>query len=303
MIRNRIFYTFKPLIPRRMQIFFRRQIAAYKRKKYAHVWPIDPNAGEPPEGWGGWPDGKKFALVFSHDVDTQNGHDKVFKLAELEEKLGFRSAFNFVPERYNNSNSVHEKLRSRGFEIGLHGLKHDGKLFASRKMFNKRAPKINSYLKLWNTTGFTAPSMHNNLAWMQSLNITHSTSTFDTDPLEPQPDGVGTIFPFRITNGKKQKGFVELPYTLPQDFTLFVLLKQKNIEIWKKKLDWVAEKGGMVLLNTHSDYMNFNGGPCKADEYPASYYIDFLEYIKTEYHDQYWSALPSQITEFWESQR
>ena len=37
------------------------------------IWPIDKNAGKPPEGWTGWPDGKKFALVLTHDVETAEG--------------------------------------------------------------------------------------------------------------------------------------------------------------------------------------------------------------------------------------
>jgi hypothetical protein len=84
-------------------------------------------------------------------------------------------------------------------------------------------------------------------------------STFDTDPFEPQPEGMGTIFPFWVHDGSKTKGFVEIPYTLPQDFTLFVLMREKNIDIWKKKLDWIVEKGGMALLITHPDYMIFGG--------------------------------------------
>jgi len=36
-------------------------------------------------------------------------------------------------------------------------------------------------------------------------------------------------------------------------------MKEKNINIWKHKLDWVASKGGMAFLNTHPDFMNFNG--------------------------------------------
>ena len=47
---------------------------------------------------------------------------------------------------------------------------------------------------------------------------------------------------------------------MPQDHLLFVILQEKNIDIWKRKLDWIAEKGGMALLNTHSDYMSFDGG-------------------------------------------
>ena len=30
------------------------------------------------------------------------------------------------------------------------------------------------------------------------LNIAYDASTFDTDPFEPQPDGVNTIFPFWV---------------------------------------------------------------------------------------------------------
>ena len=107
---NRIFYNIKPFTPRCLQIFFRRQIVTYKRKKYGHIWPIDPAAGEPPNGWQRWPNNKKLAVVLSHDVDTQKGHDNCLKLAEIEEELGFRSSFNFVPERYKNSNSLHKNL-------------------------------------------------------------------------------------------------------------------------------------------------------------------------------------------------
>ena len=85
---------------------------------------------------------------------------------------------------------------------------------------------------------------------------------------------MGTIFPFWVP-GPDGGGFVELPYTLPQDFTLFVVLRETNVEIWKKKLDWVAEHGGMALLNTHPDYMCFEGEP-KKDEFPVGLYEEFL---------------------------
>ena len=75
-------------------------------------------------------------------------------------------------------------------------------------------------------------------------------------PFEPQPDGVSTIFPFTVKNGGPEKSYIELPYTLPQDFLLFVLMRETTIDIWKRKLDWIAEKGGMALLIAHPDYMN-----------------------------------------------
>jgi len=300
---HRLFYTIKPIIPRCLQIVLRRQIARYKRKKYAHVWPIDPDSGTPPEGWPGWPKGKKFALVLSHDVDTKVGHDNVMKLVELEEKLGFRSSFNFVPERYENSNSLHRILREKGFGIGVHGLKHDGKLFLSHDLFKKRSHRINHYLSKWNTTSFTSPSMHRNLDWMFELNITSSISTFDTDPFEPQPNGAGTIFPYTVKNGSKENSFLELPYTLPQDHLLFIILQEKDITIWKYKVDWIAAKGGMALLNTHSDYMNFKGLKCKQEQYPLDFYKNFLQYIKKKYAGQYWLALAPEIAKIYKYRR
>jgi hypothetical protein len=133
---------------------------------------------------------------------------------------------------------------------------------------------------------------------MHHLEITHSTSTFDTDPFEPQPDGVGTVFPFWINNHRAGKGYVEIPYTLPQDFTLFILMGEKSNKIWKEKLDWIAEKGGMAYLNCHPDYMNFNGKSLGLEQYPVAYYTDFLSYIQERYGGQYYHARPKEIAAY-----
>jgi hypothetical protein len=296
--RNWLFYTLKPLIPRPVQIFLRRQIVRCKRKKYAHVWPIDPDSATPPEGWTGWPEGKQFALVLSHDVDTRKGQDRVLDLAALELRLGVRSALNFVPERYTNHKEIKGCLRSNGFEINVHGLKHDGKDFASKRRFEERTARINQYLTDWGSTGFTSPSMHHQAEWLHKLEITHSISTFDTDPFEPQPDPVGTIFPIWVANGNSKKGYVELPYTLPQDHLLFVIMKEKNIDIWKRKIDWVAARGGMALLNTHSDYMNFGDRPLNGEEYPVRFYESFLNYVIDRYKGKFFHALPGDIARY-----
>src|SRR3989338_1066171 len=297
--RNRLFYTIKPLIPRTIQIYLRRNIIQRKRGLYADVWPVDKKAGRPPEGWQGWPDKKQFALVLTHDVETEKGQKKCYNLINLEKQLGFRSSFNFVPERYKVSPELRLHLKKSGFDVGVHGLYHDGKYYKSREIFQERTVRINHYLKEWGSVGFSSPSMLRNLEWLHELNIEYDISTFDTDPFEPQHDGVGSIFPFRVPHPSNNKGYVELPYTLPQDFTLFVLMQEKGIEIWKKKLDWIAEKGGMALLITHPDYMNFEGTNLGNEEYPVEYYIEFLEYIKTKYKEQYWHVLPKEIAQLW----
>jgi len=234
-----------------------------------------------------------------HDVDTEYGQSKCRQLSRLDESMGFRSAFNFVPERYAVSAELRQYLVNRGFEVGVHGLKHDGKLFLSRGKWHHNAFRINQYLREWNSVGFVSPSTHRKLDRMHDLDIEYDASTFDTDPFEPQPDGMTTIFPFWIQGNNGQKGYVELPYTLPQDFTLFILMKQQNIDIWKRKLDWIVEKGGMVLLITHPDYMNFGNDHTRIEEYHLELYQELLDYIKSKYEGQYWHALPWEMAQFW----
>jgi peptidoglycan/xylan/chitin deacetylase (PgdA/CDA1 family) len=298
MLIPKIYYHLKPLIPRNLQITLRRQLVRRKRNAYVNVWPIDEKAGEMPAEWSGWPDQKRFALVLTHDVDTAKGQEKCHHLINLEKEMGFRSSFNFVPERYHVSQELRDNLIRDGFEVGVHGLNHDGKLYSSREVFQERALRINEYLKEWEASGFRSPAMHHNLEWIHDLNIEYDASSFDTDPFEPYSDGVGTIFPFWVHGNSSRKGYVELPYTLPQDFTLFILMKEKNIDIWKHKLDWIAQKGGMALLNVHPDYMNFEGKEPRIEEYAAVYYQHFLEYIKSEYEGQYWHILPCELASF-----
>ncbi len=296
----KIFYRLKSLIPRFLQLLLRRMLVARQLKRHSDVWPIDPAAGQPPSGWKGWPDGKRFALVLTHDVETKRGHDRCRLLLEREARLEFRSAFNFVPKRYDVSPALRHFIASSGFEVGVHGLYHDGKYFESRGEFLRRAQEINRYLKEWEAVGYRTPSMHHKLDWILDLDILYDESMFDTDPFEPYADGVGTIFPFWFGGGDgRKRGYVELPYTLPQDFTPFILMRESNNEIWKKKLDWIAEKGGMALLNTHPDYMCFDGGRLRSEEYPVSNYIGLLEYIKSRYSGQYWHVLPREMADFW----
>jgi hypothetical protein len=298
-MKTRFFYMIKPLVPRRLQLFLRRRRAQARLARSSAIWPVDPSAAAPPAGWKGWPLNKRFALVLTHDVDTQKGNDSSLSLMEMEKGLGFFSSFNFVPRRYRVSQTVRETLVRNGFEIGVHGLRHDGTLFNSRKEFLSQAAQINFFIREWGAVGFRAPSMIRNLEWIKDLSVEYDLSTFDTDPFEPQPDGARTIFPFRIEGDGAWPGYIEMPYTLSQDFTLFVLLGQKDNSVWKRKLDWIAEKGGMALINTHPDYMNFSEGPCGNEEYPAELYADFLKYVWARYGGKYWLALPRDAARFW----
>src|SRR5439155_12721759 len=149
---------------------------------------------------------------------------------------------------------------------------------------------------------------------LHDLKVEYDCSTFDTDPFEPQPEGQNTIFPFwvpapmapksEIRNQKSETapnavpefqlsafssrfserpGYAELPYTLPQDSTVFLLLRHNDPGIWFRKLDWVAKHGGMALLNVHPDYLRFNGEKPVLRTYAAELYVQFLEYARRQY--------------------
>lgn len=298
---KKIFYIIKPLIPRKLQLQLRRKLIFSKLPSYKDIWPILKGSEKKPDYFVGWPEGKQFTLVLTHDVEHKRGYDRVIKLMEIEKKLGFVSSFNFVPERdYKVEKEILHTLRENGFNYGVHGLYHDGKLFSSESEFLRRASKINSYLKDWNTNGFRAPAMHHNLDWIGALNIEYDMSTFDTDPFEPQPDGVGTIFPFWVENKRHPEGgYIELPYTLPQDFTPYVLMKETTPKIWIDKLDWIAEHNGMALVNVHPDYIDFENSGKNFEEFNLNIYTDFLEYVKTKYEGKYWNPLPAEVAAFW----
>lgn len=301
-MRNRIYYLIKPAVPRRLRHSIRRWFALRKLSRVQDHWPILPGSEKPPAGWQGWPQGKQFSFVLSHDVENRVGYSQVRPLMALEQKHGFRSSFNFIPEGdYRVAGEVVRELHQAGFEVGVHDLHHDGKLYCSRRDFAEKARRINHYLKEWGAVGFRSGFMLRRLNWLHDLEAQYDASTFDTDPFEPMPDGAGTIFPFWVPRPiyadprPETPGYVELPYTLPQDSTLFLVMREKTIDVWKRKLDWIAEKGGMALLNLHPDYVKFDGIDNAAPSYPASLYEEFLDYVRTKYSDRCWHALPREV--------
>ena len=313
---HRAYYALKPFIPWSWRMSFRRAIARRQRRLYENVWPIDEVASHPPREWQGWPDGRQFAFLISHDVEGPAGLENCRRLAEIEMELGFRSCFNFVPEgTYTVPPSLRSWLVERGFEVGVHDLHHDGKLYHSAHRFTHHARRINDYLRSWDARGFRSAYMLRNLDWIHELGIEYDSSTFDTDPFEPQSDGVRTIFPFWVcgarrnacgfsdvlpftapVNGSKSSphGYVELPYTLVQDSTLFLVLGERSADIWRRKLDWIATHGGMAFVNVHPDYVGFGAGPESPHTYPLQHYVDLLAHVRR--HDpKVWHALPRDV--------
>ncbi len=282
----------------------RRWHARRLRRGSAAGWPIQPSTGQRPADWPGWPGAHRFACVLTHDVEGSEGLARVRRLAELEMSLGFRSSFNFIPEgEYSLPEDLLGWLVENGFEVGVHDLHHDGSLYRGRSGFRRRAAKINRYLRDWKAVGFRSGFMLNNLEWLHDLDIQYDASTFDTDPFEPQPGGAGTIFPFWVAGvatgspgqpGPVRPGYVELPYTLPQDSTLFLLLREPSPELWLRKLDWVVGQGGMALVNVHPDYLRFADEPPSQRTYPVEHYVRLLQAVRDR-GTEAWHARPRDV--------
>lgn len=302
MLRNTLYYGIKPLMPQSFRRRVRRWFAVRQRREVNHLWPILPGSERTPRGWPGWPEGKTFAFVLTHDVEGQTGMDRWRQLMECDREFGFRSSFNLVPEgEYEVDPAARAEIARHGFEVGVQDLHHDGKLYKSRKAFAGHAQRINHYLKQWGAVGFRAGFMLHNLEWLHDLEVCYDASTFDVDPFEPQPDGVGTIFPFWKDDGNG-RGYAELPYTLPQDSTMFLLFREKTCDLWLKKLDWIVQHRGMALLNVHPDYICFTGKP-GSNEYPLNLYRDFLREVNKRYAGQFWNGLPREVAGFVASNR
>lgn len=303
---KRVFYRAKPFIPHSVRIHLRRFYRSSQNKNSALDWPIEDRfvrfqkrllqnlmekkaLAEVPYIHF-WPEDKDFAFVLTHDVETTEGFEAIPKVVELEKKYGFRSIFNMVPEKYQIDISYLDELRKDGFEIGIHGLKHDGKLFLSKEYFSDRAKEINQYAKKWGAKGFRSPLMHRNPHWMNELEFDYDMSFFDTDPYEPIPGGAMSIWPYFLLR------FVELPYTLAQDFTLFVVRREKDIKTWTRKIDFLVREKGMVLLNVHPDYIDFEN-KWSESKYPFQIYEKLLSYVTNK--GNYWHALPKDVAKWW----
>ncbi len=296
---RRMYYRVKPFMPRPLIALLRRIHSRSASREFVLGWPIEDRyvrflwqvmldvllgSSHPSIRYRHfWPDGCQFAFVLTHDIETAQGQAFVRAVADLEESLGFRSSFNFVAERYPLDLALMDELRTRGFEIGVHGLKHDGHLFRSRAEFERRARRINDHLRALGAVGFRTPLFHRQPEWMQVLDVEYDLSFFDTDPYEPVPGGTMCIWPFRV--GK----LLELPLTMVQDYTLVRTLGEKTPRVWLQKIEFIKQYSGLALMNTHPDYLR--------DPITWQVYASLLREMKEQ--NGYWHALPSEAARWW----
>jgi hypothetical protein len=276
----------------------RRGFARFQARSSFPRWPIEDSLhdlcarvldvladvrGSPLPWISPWPHDRSWALVLTHDVETEFGYRNLHLLRDAERAQGYRSSWNFVPGRYVVDEAVLRQLRDEGCEIGVHGFRHDGQDLGSRRTFEARLPGIREHAERWGAVGFRSPATQRVWAWMPELGFDYDSSYPDTDPYEPQPGGCCSYLPFFNRN------LVELPITMPQDHTLFAVLRHADGEVWSKKARHLRDRGGMALVLAHPDYAT------------DARLQRAWEVLLAEFRDDEsaWKALPCEVADWW----
>ena len=234
-----------------------------------------------------WPNGSPSCAILTHDVETMAGRDFCSGLMNLDDAYGVKSSFQIVPEdRYPVSASFLDEIRCRGFEINVHDLNHDGRLFNHREQFLLRAERINRYGREYGASGFRSAALYHNPNWYDALNFSYDMSVPSVGHLEAQRGGCCSVMPFFIGQ------ILELPVTTTQDYSLFYILNQYSTDPWKRQVARIMEKHGLASFIVHPDYL------MKArarDTYKSL--LTYLADLRSE--GKIWIALPREVNQWW----
>jgi hypothetical protein len=234
-----------------------------------------------------WPEGASSCAIVTHDVETASGRDFCTSLMDLNDSFGIKASFQVVPERrYGVTASFLESIRARGFEINVQDLNHDGYLFRDHQEFILRAAKINAYAQQYGAVGFRAGVLYRRQRWLDKLNFAYDTSVPNVAHLDPQRGGCCTVMPY--FNGK----ILELPVTTTQDYSLFHILNDYSIDLWKRQIDLIMEKHGLMNFIIHPDYII---GARERRTYETL--LAYLSRLRVE--RKVWIPLPREVDQWW----
>jgi hypothetical protein len=300
---RRLYYLLRPLtnmaVRKEIQKF---HVRNWKKKPFPR-WPVDTTVenicekllslsmeaqgvDRVPFVWF-WPGGARGCVLMTHDVENEAGRQFCGELMDLDDSFGIKASFQIVPEgRYTVSAEFLDTIRSRGFEVGIQDLNHDGRLFDNWEEFRRRVAIINRYAADYDAKGFRAAVLYRKPEWYESLDFLYDMSIPNVAHLDAQHGGCCTVMPYFIGN------VLELPVTTSQDYTLFHLLNERSIDLWRTQIGLILEKSGMASFIVHPDYV--------MEPDTKSVYKDLLRYLRgLRETGQIWFGLPADIDSWW----
>ena len=234
-----------------------------------------------------WPDGASSCLIMTHDVETPIGRDHLCSLMDLDESYGIKASAQLVPEgRYDLPPNYVEEIQGRGFECNVHDLNHDGRLFDDYDEFLRRAEKINRYVQSFGARGFRAAAMYRKQDWFHAFEFSYDMSVPNVAHLEPQRGGCCTVMPYFVGN------ILELPLTTTEDYSLFHILNDYSLDLWKKQVDLIVRRHGLISFIAHPDYL--------VESRPRLVFQSLLAYLRERVdREGIWAALPGAVDRWW----
>jgi peptidoglycan/xylan/chitin deacetylase (PgdA/CDA1 family) len=235
-----------------------------------------------------WPEGHTACAIITHDVETAAGRDFTGRLMDIDEAFGVKASFQIVPEqRYSVSPAYLDAIRERGFEICVQGLNHDGRLFGNYAAFLRCAQKINHYAEQFGAQGFRSPILYRKVDWFKALSFSYDMSMPNVAHLEPQRGGCCTVMPYFLPDG-----MLELPLTTTQDYSLFHILEEYSLALWKQQIRIILDGHGLMSFLIHPDYVIQKRAQ---DIYKAL--LDYVNRLRSEH--RVWVALPREVDCWW----
>jgi hypothetical protein len=297
------YYSMRPLLPVSMRRHLQRmRLKGWEKIPFPH-WPVDRtveyilkkllalslqahNVAEIPFVWF-WPRGVGSCAIVTHDVETAAGRDFCSELMDINDAAAIKSSFQIVPEkRYPVPESFLDDIRRRGFEINIHDLNHDGKLFSGREEFLRRAQRINRYAKEYGARGFRSGVLYRKADWYGAFELVYDMSIPNVAHLDPQRGGCCTVTPYFIGN------ILELPVTTTQDYSLFHILSDYSIGLWERQMNLIMEDHGLISFIIHPDYI--------LQECARKTYEELLSYLaQLRAEGKLWIALPGEVADWW----
>lgn len=234
-----------------------------------------------------WPKGAPSCLIMTHDVETSAGRDFTLKLMDLDDSYGFKAAYQVIPERrYEVSDEYVAAIRTRGCEFNIHDLNHDGHLYSERGEFAWRAARINDYVRRYKSKGFRAGAMYRRQEWYDVFDFSYDMSVPNVAHLEPLRGGCCTVMPYFIGR------ILEIPLTTVEDYSLFHILNDYSIELWKQQCALIRGRSGLMSFLAHPDYL--------IDRRARKVYESLLHYLRQMIaEEQIWATLPGDVDLWW----
>lgn len=299
----KLYYLVRPLLP----VQVRKHLQKARLNGWRHLpfpnWPVDrtvdnvlehllllslraQSVDRIPFIWF-WPDGARSCAVMTHDVETTAGRDFCSTLMDINDSFEIKASFQVVPERrYDVPFAYLDSIRNRGFEINVQDLNHDGRLFRDRKAFLARAAKINSYGREFGAVGFRSAILYRRQEWYDALQFSYDMSVPNVAHLDPQRGGCCTVMPYFVGN------ILELPVTMTQDYSLFHMLGDHTIDLWKQQTALIMQKHGLMNFIVHPDYI---GDAPKRKTYETL--LSYLVQLRSQ--NNVWIPLPREVDSWW----